>query len=70
MARARVGRLLNLDKTYYGEDLVLSERIWIEENPSKIIYCIPQVNVLASIMPVKNGKINPGVMCLQSKKPV
>ncbi|HBH48140.1 MAG TPA: 3-methyladenine DNA glycosylase, partial [Bacteroidales bacterium] len=31
----RVGRLLNLDKTYYGEDLVLSERIWIEENPSK-----------------------------------
>ena len=32
----RVGRQLKIDKTFYGEDLEISERIWIEdsdENP-------------------------------------
>jgi len=27
----RVGKLLELDKSFYGEDVVISERLWIEE---------------------------------------
>jgi DNA-3-methyladenine glycosylase len=27
----RVGKLLKLDRTFYGEDLVTSQRIWIED---------------------------------------
>jgi DNA-3-methyladenine glycosylase len=29
----RVGKLLNLDKSFYGENLVASDRIWIEDKP-------------------------------------
>ncbi|MBP1640002.1 MAG: DNA-3-methyladenine glycosylase [Bacteroidetes bacterium] len=29
----RVGRLLQLDKTFYGEDLFTSERLWVEDSP-------------------------------------
>jgi len=28
----RVGRLLNVDKSFYGEDLLTSDRIWIEDS--------------------------------------
>ena len=28
----RVGKLLNLDKSYYGEDTITSKRIWFEKN--------------------------------------
>jgi DNA-3-methyladenine glycosylase len=27
----RVGKLLKLDRTFYGEDMAISERIWIED---------------------------------------
>ncbi len=29
----RLGKALDLDKTFYGEDLTLSDRIWIEDAP-------------------------------------
>lgn len=31
----RVGKLIKLDRSFYGENLVLSERIWIEDQTSK-----------------------------------
>jgi DNA-3-methyladenine glycosylase len=32
----RVAKQLEIDKTFYGEDLTLSKRIWIENNTSKV----------------------------------
>jgi len=34
----RVGKILQLDKSFYGEDLTTSDRIWIEESDMKIAY--------------------------------
>lgn len=34
----RVGKTLQLDKSFYAENLQTSTRIWIEDNPSKINY--------------------------------
>nr|WP_319401034.1 DNA-3-methyladenine glycosylase [uncultured Carboxylicivirga sp.] len=34
----RVGKTLQLDKTFYGEDVSMSERIWIEEGQEEVIY--------------------------------
>jgi len=34
----RVGRALQLDKSFYGEDLITSERIWIEDSGIKPEY--------------------------------
>ncbi len=31
----RVGRLLQLDKSFYGEDLSISNRLWIEDSQAK-----------------------------------
>ncbi len=31
----RVGRLLELNKSFYGEDVVTSDRLWVEENNIK-----------------------------------
>ncbi|WP_010664801.1 DNA-3-methyladenine glycosylase [Marinilabilia salmonicolor] len=28
----RIGRALNLDKSFYGEDLIYSEKLWVESN--------------------------------------
>ncbi|RKE03311.1 DNA-3-methyladenine glycosylase [Marinifilum flexuosum] len=42
----RVGRTLNLDKTYYGEDLTLSERLWIEDDGYKCSFTRhPRINI-------------------------
>ncbi len=30
----RLGKALQLDKSFYGEDMVISQRLWIELNPS------------------------------------
>lgn len=32
----KVGRELKIDKSFYGEDLLISNRIWIEDAPDKI----------------------------------
>jgi DNA-3-methyladenine glycosylase len=29
----RIGRTLKLDKSFYGEDLITSKRLWMEDNP-------------------------------------
>ncbi len=34
----RVGKALRLDKTFYGENLFTSKRIWIEESEEKVEY--------------------------------
>jgi DNA-3-methyladenine glycosylase len=34
----RVGKILQLDKSFYGEDLSTSNRIWIEENDNQVTY--------------------------------
>ena len=34
----RVGKVLQLDKTFYGENLSSSERIWIEDSGEKVQY--------------------------------
>ena len=34
----RVGKILKLDKSFYGEDLSLSDRIWIEEGKTNTGY--------------------------------
>lgn len=34
----RVGKVLQLDKSFYGENLFTSERIWIEDSGKKIKY--------------------------------
>jgi len=31
----RVGRKLQLDKSFYGEDLTVSDRLWVEDTPMK-----------------------------------
>ena len=34
----RVGRLLQLDKSFYGEDLTLSDRMWLENGVENVRY--------------------------------
>jgi DNA-3-methyladenine glycosylase len=42
----RVGRLLNLDKSFYGESLIQSDRIWIEDDGKKFTFTThPRVNI-------------------------
>ncbi len=43
----RVGRKLELDKTFYGEDLCLSQRLWIEDAPchNKVIKHSPRIGI-------------------------
>lgn len=42
----RVGRTLNLDKSFYGEDLTLSERLWIEDDGYKFSFTRhPRINI-------------------------
>lgn len=42
----KVGRALGLDKSYYGEDLITSSRIWLTgtENPGDYT-CTPRINI-------------------------
>lgn len=45
----RIGRALELDKSFYGEDLISSDRIWIEaptgiQQPEKIAYS-PRIGI-------------------------
>ena len=42
----RVGKLLQLDRSFYGEDLTTSGRIWIEESDIKITYgAAPRIGI-------------------------
>lgn len=42
----RVGRLLNIDKSYYGENLMLSNRIWIADTGQTMHYtCSPRIGI-------------------------
>ncbi len=42
----RVGKMLNLDKSFYGENLYLSKRLWIENNFSSPEYVsTPRVGI-------------------------
>jgi len=42
----RMTRLIQVDKDYYGEDLVLSDRIWIEESGIEAAYTTgPRVGI-------------------------
>ncbi len=43
----KVGRLLGIDKSYYGEDLTTSKRIWLEGNNNSIINysCSPRIGI-------------------------
>ena len=42
----RVGRALQLDKSFYGEDLATSERIWVEDSEIKPEYiCTPRIGI-------------------------
>lgn len=42
----RVGKALQLDKTFYGEDLYLSDRIWIEDSSLSPVYkTLPRVGI-------------------------
>lgn len=42
----RVGRVLQLDKSLYGEDLSTSNRIWIENSETKTTYnALPRVGI-------------------------
>lgn len=45
----RVGKLISLDKGFYGEDISGSERIWVENNPlkeiAKKIIALPRVGI-------------------------
>jgi DNA-3-methyladenine glycosylase len=42
----RLTRLVGVDRDYYGEDLVVSERIWIEESGSpSAYYTSPRVGI-------------------------
>jgi DNA-3-methyladenine glycosylase len=34
-----VGRKLKIDKTFYGENLLISKRIWIEDAPDETDFC-------------------------------
>ncbi len=42
----RVGKALMLDKSFYGEDVVLSDRIWIENQNKSVVYeQMPRVGI-------------------------
>lgn len=42
----RLGKELGIDKSFYGEDLNTSSRIWIEEGIENVKYkCTPRINV-------------------------
>ncbi|WP_297089138.1 DNA-3-methyladenine glycosylase [uncultured Draconibacterium sp.] len=42
----RVGKALQLDKSFYGEDLSTSNRIWLEETDAKVNYsALPRVGI-------------------------
>ena len=42
----RVGKALQLDKSFYGEDLSTSERLWIEESGAKVTFSAgPRVGI-------------------------
>lgn len=42
----RLTRLIKVDKNFYGEDLVTSERIWVEESGMRSIYTTaPRVGI-------------------------
>ncbi|MCY1721687.1 DNA-3-methyladenine glycosylase [Prolixibacteraceae bacterium Z1-6] len=42
----RVGKALQLDKSFYGEDLFSSDRIWIENSEQKITFkAVPRVGI-------------------------
>ncbi len=43
----RVGSSLKIDKSFYGEDLNTSQRIWIEDNntPAKTIQCSKRIGI-------------------------
>jgi DNA-3-methyladenine glycosylase len=42
----RVGRQLQLDKSFYGEDLSKSDRIWIEDDGYQSDFtCHPRINI-------------------------
>lgn len=45
----RIGRALELDKSFYGEDLIVSEKLWIESNPTDqkkpIIITSPRIGI-------------------------
>ncbi len=42
----RVGKLLKIDKSFYGEDLITSERIWLEKGEKPIKYkSMPRVGI-------------------------
>ncbi|MCG6188151.1 DNA-3-methyladenine glycosylase [Maribellus maritimus] len=42
----RVGKALQLDKTFYGEDLSTSNRIWIEDSNEKVtIHTSPRIGI-------------------------
>ena len=42
----RVGRLLQLDKSFYGEDLFVSDRLWVADSPTiELFETAPRVGV-------------------------
>ncbi len=42
----RITRMLELDRSFYGEDLILSERLWIEDHGSNPEYsCMPRIGI-------------------------
>jgi len=42
----KVGRLLKMDKTFYGEDLLVSQRIWIEDSTEYVNFVTaPRVGI-------------------------
>jgi len=42
----RIGRELHLDKSFYGEDLCLSDRLWIEDGEEKVsIITAPRIGI-------------------------
>ncbi len=42
----RVGKALKLDKSFYGEELEKSDRIWVEDSPEKATYfATPRVGI-------------------------
>lgn len=41
----RVGKLLNIDKSFYGEDLITSERIWLEKGKPIKHKSMPRVGI-------------------------
>ena len=42
----KIGKKLQLDKSFYGEDLSDSERIWIEDDGNKYSFtCHPRINI-------------------------